>query len=143
MRPSSSLFWTRASFTSPCGGTRLPKRSRLPSSTFPTFAEARDRLYTYAWKTDRALNGNSRIQMLCPAPLDQPHWRAQLETIAVKAYRAVGLRDYGRFDMRMLGDEPQILDVNCNPELWTDDSVFVAAAKARGMCVFGGDCENR
>jgi D-alanine-D-alanine ligase-like ATP-grasp enzyme len=46
----------------------------------------------------------------------------------------VGLRDYGRFDLRMLGDEPQILDVNCNPELWTDDcSVFVAAAQARGM----------
>lgn len=28
-----------------------------------------------------------------------------------------GLRDYARFDLWMLGDEPQVLDVSANPEL--------------------------
>jgi len=72
--------------------------------------------------------------MPCPAPIDRPDWRARLETVAVAAYRALGLRDYARFDMRMLGDEPQILYVNVNPDLLTDGrSVFVAAAKALGI----------
>jgi hypothetical protein len=34
--------------------------------------------------------------------------------------------------MRMLGDEPQILDVNPNPEL-DPESVVLAGAKVRGM----------
>jgi D-alanine-D-alanine ligase len=114
-------------------GNESPEALPPAELDYSRFAEARDRLYTYAWKTDRASIGATKIQMPCPAPLDRPDWRARLEAIAVKAYQAVGLRDYGRFDMRMLGDEPQILDVNCNPELWTDDSVFVAAARARGM----------
>ena len=54
------------------------------------------------------------------------------EEIAVEAYRVIGLRDYGRFDMRMLGDEPQILDVNPNPEL-DPQSVVLAGAKVKGM----------
>jgi D-alanine-D-alanine ligase len=70
--------------------------------------------------------------MPCPAPLDRPEWRARLEEVAVEAYQAVGLRDYGRFDLRMLGDEPQILDVNTNPEL-DPLSVVLAGAQARGM----------
>ena len=54
--------------------------------------------------------------------------------MAVSAYRALGLRDYARFDMRMLGDEPQILDVNVNPDLLADGySVFVAAAQTQGI----------
>jgi D-alanine-D-alanine ligase len=64
--------------------------------------------------------------------LDRPDWRARLESVAVSAYQAIGLRDYARFDLRMLGDEPQILDVNVNPDLLLDGrSVFVAAARAR------------
>jgi len=101
---------------------------------YSMFSDMRDRLYTYQWKTDDASHGYQRITMPCPAPLDRSDWRVRLEQLAVRAYRAVGLRDYGRFDFRMLGDEPQILDVNCNPELWTDGhSVFVAAANVRGL----------
>jgi len=101
---------------------------------YSMFTDVRDRLYTQEWKTDRASRGYDSIQMPCPAPLDRPDWRARLEKVAVQAYQAIGLRDYGRFDMRMLGDEPQILDVNVNPELLTDGrSVFVAAAQAQGI----------
>ena len=84
------------------------------------------------WKIDRDSRGYKEIRMPCPAPLDRPDWRARLETVAVEAFRVLGVRDYGRFDFRMSGDEPQILDVNTNPEL-DPLSVVLAGAQARGM----------
>jgi D-alanine-D-alanine ligase len=106
----------------------------LPPSEiiFSMFSELRDRMHTQKWKIDRQSRGYKEITMPCPAPLDRPDWRARLESIAVDAYRAVGLRDYARFDLRMLGDEPQILDVNPNPEL-DPLSVVLAGAQARSM----------
>ena len=84
---------------------------------YSIFSDMRDRLYTYQWKFDRASVGFRELKMNCPAPADRPDWQARLMALAVEAYRATGLRDYGRMDMRMLGDEPQILDVNANPDL--------------------------
>ena len=106
----------------------------LPPSeiVYSMFTEMRDRLHTQEWKIDRLSRGYKEIQMPCPAPLDRPDWRASLEAMAVKAYQVVGLRDYARFDMRMLGNEPQILDVNANPEL-DPLSVVLAGAQAKGM----------
>src|SRR5262249_54549069 len=92
-------------------GTDAPEALPPAEIDYSVFAEPRDRLYTATWKSDRASRGYHDILMSCPAPVDRPDWRARLETVAVSAYRALGLRDYARFDMRMLGDEPQILDV--------------------------------
>ena len=106
----------------------------LPPSEilYDTFGDARDRLHTQAWKIDRASRGFKQIRMPCPAPLDRPDWRDRIEQVALAAYRAFGLRDYARFDLRMLGDEPQVLDVNANPEL-DPQSVVLAGAGARGL----------
>jgi D-alanine-D-alanine ligase len=106
----------------------------LPPTEFvyTMFDDVRDRLYTLDWKFDRDSRGYKEIQMPCPAPLDRPDWRARLEEIALQAYRVMGLRDYGRFDLRMRGDEPQILDVNPNPDL-DHISVVLAGAKTKGM----------
>ena len=115
-------------------GNDSPEALPPAEIVYSMFTEVRDRLHTEEWKSDSASRGYNQIQMPCPAPLDRPDWRARLETVAVAAYRALRLRDYARFDMRMLGDEPQILDVNVNPDLLTDGrSVFVAAAKAQGI----------
>jgi D-alanine-D-alanine ligase len=84
---------------------------------YSAFSDMRDRLYTYQWKFDQTSLGFRHIKMPCPAPADHPDWLARLQELAVEAYRVIGLRDYGRVDMRMLGDEPQILDVNANPDL--------------------------
>jgi len=91
----------------------------LPPSeiVYSMFTEIRDRLHTAARKRDTESRGFKEIQMPCPAPTDRPDWRGRIEEVAVKAYKVLGLRDYARFDLRMLGDEPQILDVNSNPEL--------------------------
>jgi D-alanine-D-alanine ligase len=115
-------------------GNDAPEALPPAEIVYSMFTEVRDRLYTAEWKNDRVSRGYNEILMPCPAPLDRPDWRARLETVAVSAYQAIGLRDYARIDMRMLGDEPQILDVNANPELLADGrSVFVAAAKAQGI----------
>jgi D-alanine-D-alanine ligase len=121
-------------FQVPVWGNEPPEALPPAELVYSTFTEMRDRLYTEAWKSDPTSIGYQRIEVSCPAPLDRPDWRARLESVAVSAYRALGLRDYARFDMRMLGDEPQILDVNVNPELMSDGrSVFVVAARARGI----------
>ncbi len=99
---------------------------------YSMFSDVRDQLYTYDWKFDKSSRGYQSIKMPCPAPADRPDWQARLQTVAREAYKTLGLRDYGRFDLRMLGDEPQILDVNPNPDL-DHISVVLAGAKTKGM----------
>ena len=110
-----------------------PPEALPPSEmVYTMFNDIRDRLHTQSWKVDRESRGFREIKMPCPAPEDRPDWQEKIQSIAVLAYAALGLRDYARFDMRMLGDEPQILDVNTNPEL-DPESVVLSGAKARGM----------
>jgi D-alanine-D-alanine ligase len=103
---------------------------------YSNFGDIRDRLYTYESKFDQTSRGFKEIKTPCPAPADRPDWQARLMEVAVKAYRALGLRDYGRIDLRMLGDEPQILDANANPDLDVT-SVLPISARALGLS-YGG-----
>ena len=110
-----------------------PPEALPPSEiVYTAFDDPRDRLHTQAWKIDRASRGYREITMPCPAPIDRPEWRAGVEAIGVQAFRALGLRDFARFDLRMLGDEPQILDANANPEL-DPESVVISGGRARGL----------
>jgi D-alanine-D-alanine ligase len=113
-------------------GNRAPEALPPLEFDYAIFSDMRDRLYTYEWKFDRGSRGFNEIKMPCPAPADRPDWQARLQSIAVEAYCLLGLRDYGRLDMRMLGDEPQILDVNPNPDLDVT-SVLPAGARALGL----------
>src|SRR5262245_1678533 len=113
-------------------GNENPEALPPSEMVYSMFEDIRDRLHTAAWKRDRHSRGFKEIQMPCPAPADRPDWRGRIEQIAVQAYKTLGLRDYGRFDLRMLGDEPQVLDVNSNPEL-DDMSVVLAGAVANGL----------
>jgi D-alanine-D-alanine ligase len=99
---------------------------------YSMFADPRDRLYTQDWKFDQNSRGYKEIQNPCPAPADDPALRARLESISIEAYKATGLRDYGRMDLRMWGDQPVILDVNANPDL-DPTSVHPIAATAMGL----------
>jgi len=113
-------------------GNERPEALPPSEIVFSTFTDPADRLHTREWKVERQSRGYREITMPCPAPLDRPHWRERVEDVAVAAYRTFGLRDYARFDMRMLGDEPQILDINANPEL-DPESVVLAGARAIGL----------
>ncbi len=68
----------------------------------------------------------------CPADLSAPLLE-QVRTVALNAARAIGLRDYGRVDLRLRAGDDAIfvLEANPNPDI-THDSGFVRSAKASG-----------
>jgi D-alanine-D-alanine ligase len=99
---------------------------------YSAFTDMHDRLFTYRWKFDDQSYGYHAVKLRSPAPDDDPALRRRLEEVAVGACQALGISDYGRVDIRLLGDEPQILDVNANPDL-ADNSAFLTSAQAAGL----------
>jgi D-alanine-D-alanine ligase len=64
------------------------------------------------------------VEHICPAPIDEK-LAARLQELAVRAYKSVDCRDFGRVDFRL--DEagnPYVLEINPLPNLSPDD-VFV------------------
>ena len=68
--------------------------------------------------------------VLCPAPLDAV-LRRRIERVALKAYQALRLRDYGRVDLRVRNGVPYVLDVNANPDI-TMEGGFARSARVAG-----------
>ncbi len=99
---------------------------------YSAFPDMRDRLFTYSWKYDETTWGFHAVKVISPSPADNASLRHKLEQLAMAAYRTMGVSDYGRVDMRLLGEEPQILDVNTNPDIDVA-SAFVVSAIASGM----------
>jgi D-alanine-D-alanine ligase len=69
----------------------------------------------------------------CPAAID-PALADSIRTIALNAARAVGLRDYGRIDLRVRDKDNAafVLEANPNPDI-TAESGMVVAARAHGL----------
>lgn len=67
--------------------------------------------------------------VLCPAPLSDDD-RQRIESAAIQAYQVIGLRGYGRVDIRLRDGVPYILEVNANPDLAPDAGFFRSAAAA-------------
>jgi len=67
----------------------------------------------------------------CPAPLSKKITK-EAGSIALRAFKAVGCRDYCRVDMRLSHDKKlYVLEVNPNPDL-TEDAGFMRSAKVGG-----------
>lgn len=80
---------------------------------YAALPDVRDRLCTFEAKWLPQTEIYQKTMPVCPAPLNA-NLQAQLESLGRQAYRACGLRDYGRIDVRMRATEPMVLDVNAN-----------------------------
>jgi D-alanine-D-alanine ligase len=73
------------------------------------------------------------VQYHCPAPLEAA-MAAEIERIAVQAYRALGCEGWGRIDflLRTSDDKPFLLEANTSPGM-TGHSLVPMAARAVGV----------
>lgn len=99
---------------------------------YSIFEDMHDRLYMYRWKFDDSSAGYKLIRAKALPPHVDTDLQARLRHVAEQTFKVSGMRDYGRVDIRLLGDEPQVLDVNPNPDMDTT-SAILASAGAMGM----------
>lgn len=67
----------------------------------------------------------------CPARVSDS-LKARIEDVARRAYQAMGLRDYGRVDIRVKNGTPYVLEVNPNADL-APDAGIARSARTAGM----------
>ena len=108
--------------------------SVLPISEieFKTLPDGLPKIVTYdgKWMADSVYYENTKP--VCPARLNQT-LKKRIEETALRAYEAMGCRDYARVDMRLdKNNVPFVIEVNPNPDISTD-SGFARAASAAGL----------
>jgi D-alanine-D-alanine ligase len=85
-----------------------------------------DKFYTFARIT------SDRLEYICPAKIPQALAK-KLQDLAVKTYKAVECRDFGRVDFRVdKSGKPYVLEINPLPSLSTED-VFKMVAEEVGI----------
>ncbi len=92
--------------------------------------ESVPRIRSFDAKWETASEVYQSVKLVSPRNLGAK-LRNRIEQVARDAYRALGLRDYGRIDIRLKDDVPYVIDVNSNPDICADSS-FVEAAKCAG-----------
>ncbi len=92
-------------------------------------------ILTYAAKWHDGSEADLASPVRCPARID-PMLSDQLSSLAVRAFRVTGCRDYARVDFRLdANGRPMILEVNPNPDLGP------TAGWARALAESGRDYE--
>ena len=85
-----------------------------------------DKFYTFARIT------SDRLEYVCPAKITQ-ELKKKLDDLALRVYRSVECRDFGRVDFRVDNDgKPYVLEINPLPSLSTED-VFKLVAENIGI----------
>jgi D-alanine-D-alanine ligase len=89
-------------------------------------------IMSYAAKWVETSAEYQHTSVICPANVE-PELARQISSVALRAFRAVGGRGYGRVDMRLdEADRPCVLEVNCNPCL--DQGIGLArSAESAGI----------
>lgn len=73
-------------------------------------------IMSYAAKWVETSTEYQNTSVICPAEDVEPELARRISQVALRAFRAVGGRGYGRVDMRLDEmSEPRVLEVNCNP----------------------------
>jgi len=102
----------------------------LAEIDFSRFPAGLPRLVTYAAKWVDGSPEDMGSVPVQPSGLE-PTLAACLESTALAAYRALGLRDYGRVDLRLHPERgPFVLEVNANPDITPGEGLARAAGRS-------------
>ncbi|MBI5029366.1 MAG: ATP-grasp domain-containing protein [Chloroflexi bacterium] len=82
------------------------------------------RTFDAKWDTDSEVYHAIKLESASGL---SPEIQGRVERAARAAYRAFGLRDYGRVDIRLRDGTPFVIDVNANPDITSEGSFFAAA----------------
>ena len=99
---------------------------------FAAMPADRPRIVSYAakWEEGHVDYAGTKPVRMAPSTAS-PQLVAEIERVAIAAYHAVELRDYGRVDLRVdAAGTPWVIDVNPNPDISPDSGVTRAAAAA-------------
>ena len=108
-----------------------PEVLPLAEIDFRAFENPLARIVSFAAKWEEASFEYHHTPVLCPAPVD-PELGREISRTALHAWEAIGCRGYARVDMRIdERDVPQVVEVNCNPDL-SQQAGFHRAAQAAG-----------
>jgi D-alanine-D-alanine ligase len=90
-------------------------------------------IITYRAKWDPYSRDYYAMESKCPVDDLSPALVQHIQSIAARAYKTLGCRDYARVDMRLAPktNEPYILEVNPNPDL-ADGCAFAQCVRASG-----------
>ena len=97
---------------------------------YAAFSDYHDRLCSFDAKWNPESEAYRMTGVQCPAPIDAV-LRRRIEKVALNAFRALRLRDYGRIDLRVRAGVPYVLDVNANPDI-TMEGGFARSARVAG-----------
>jgi D-alanine-D-alanine ligase len=105
-----------------------------PPQAFPVLELVMDNgpraIYSYETKFRKA--GGKKVEKICPAELP-PESAAYIQKLAVQAFQALNVYDYGRVDFRLdKYNQPYILEMNSMASI-NPNSSFVTAARKAGL----------
>ena len=98
---------------------------------FTGLPEGLPKIVTYDGKWIEGSTYYNFTKPVCPANISADV-KKKVEELAIKAYKALGCRDYARVDVRVSNDgTPYVIEINPNPDV-SSDSGFARAAAASG-----------
>ena len=98
--------------------------------TFGQMADDEPRIATYKAKWDDGYRKRWGIRNHFAKPLE-PDVQARIDDTCKRAYRALNIRSYARFDLRVTdGGIVYVIEPNANPNIAKDDELAQSAAKA-------------
>jgi D-alanine-D-alanine ligase len=112
-------------------GNENPRVLPLSEINFADIPDPKKRIVTFKGKWVEDSDDYRLTQVICPAKMSET-MRQKISEVAVAAYRAMGVRDYGRVDMRVMNGVPYVLEVNPNADL-SPDAGIARAARTAGM----------
>ncbi|MGB8646777.1 MAG: ATP-grasp domain-containing protein [Anaerolineae bacterium] len=112
-------------------GNENPRVMPISEINFRHIRDPKQRIVTFKGKWVEDSSDYKLTQVISPARINES-LREKISEVAVHAYQTMGLRDYGRVDIRVQNGVPYVLEVNPNADL-SPDAGIARSARVAGM----------